>query len=153
MSDTTDKQLKIDIPESVEGYTVTLFWGLTIKQIILVFIASLFVGFSIFNLAAKNFVSVVFMLVMAGLTLLGMTSIRGRNFYRYILFIVHYYKRKPRVLIYNHYSASGAAKLQAKQLVYQQENNTKLFIIILISICIGLAVLIFISIHIYHVIH
>ncbi len=148
-----DKQLKIDIPESVEGYTVTLFWGLTIRQIILVFIASLFVGFSIFQLAGSHYVSMLFMLLMAGLALLGMTSVRGRNFYRYILFIIHYYKRKPRVLIYNHYSASGAEYMQAKQLVYQQENNNKLFIIILLALSIGIALLVFIGIHIYHVIH
>lgn len=151
MSET--KPVQIDIPESVEGYTVTLFWGLTIKQIILVFIASLFVGFAIFSLAAQNYLTMTFMLVMTGLTLLAMTSIRGRNFYRYILFIISYYKRKPRVLIYNHYAVSGALRQQAKQLVYQQENNIKLFIIIFIAIAFGLASLIAIGIHIYHVIH
>lgn len=147
-----DKQLKIDIPESVEGYTVTLFWGLTIKQIILVFIACLFVGFAIFSLASGNYMAVLGMLIMAGLSLLGMTSIRGRNFYRYILFIISYYKRKPRVLIYNHYSASGATEARTKQLVYHQENNNKLFIIISIAVCFGVVALVFIGIHISHVI-
>ncbi len=146
-----DKELKIDIPESIEGYTITLFWGLTIKQIILVFAATLFVGFGIFSLVGRNFLSTLFMLIMATLCLLGMVSIRGRNFYRYILFIISYYKHKPRVLIYNHYSASGAPRQQAKQLVYQQENNNKILIIISIAICCGLALLVFIGIHLYHV--
>lgn len=149
---TEDKQYKIDIPESVEGYTVTLFWGLTVKQIILVFIATLFVGFGVFSLVANNYITMLGMFLMSCLSLLGIVQIRGRNFYRHILFIFSYYKNKPRVLIYNHYSASGTATVQARQLVYQQENNTKIFIIIFVAVGVGLLLLILISLYLHHVI-
>ena len=149
---TTEKPSKIDIPESVEGYTVTLFWGLTVKQIILIFIATLFVGFSIFSFVAGKFLTMMGMLTMTTLSLLGILEIKGRNFYRHLWFIFTYYKNKPRVLIYNHYSTSGAATVQAKQLVYQQENNTKIFVIIFSSIIVGLAVLALIVWYLYYVV-
>jgi hypothetical protein len=148
-----DKQSKIDIPESIEGYTVTLFWGLTVKQIILVFIATLFLGFGIFNLVSRRYVAMLGMFVMTSLSLLGIVELRGRNFYRHLMFISSYYKNKPRVLIYNHYSASGTAAVQAKQLVYQKENNTKIFIIIFVAITLGFLLLILIGEYLYHVIH
>lgn len=148
-----DKQSKIDIPESIEGYTVTLFWGLTVKQIILVFIATLFLGFGIFNLVSRRYVAMLGMFVMTSLSLLGIVELRGRNFYRHLMFIFSYYKNKPRVLIYNHYSASGTATVQAKQLVYQKENNTKIFIIIFVAIALGFLLLILIGEYLYHVIH
>ena len=148
-----DKQTKIDIPESIEGYKVTLFWGLTAMQIILVFMATLFAGFGIFSIASKRFTAMTFMFLITGLMLLGIIEIRGRNFYRHILFIVSYYKTQTRVLIYNHYSASGDAREQNKHLIYEQTNNTKTFVGILIAIVIGLILLILISIYIYHVIH
>lgn len=147
-----DKPYKIDIPESVEGYTVTLFWGLTIKQIVLVFIATLFVGFSIFNLFNQQYVTMLTMMLVTALVLLGIVEVRGRNFYRYIFFISSYYKSKPRVLIYNHYAASGVSTVQAKQLVYQKEDNTKMFIIIILSLILGLALLTLTGWYIYHVI-
>ncbi|MFA5991651.1 MAG: PrgI family protein [Candidatus Doudnabacteria bacterium] len=148
-----DKQSKIDIPESIEGYTVTLFWGLTVKQIILVFIATLFLGFGIFNLVSRRYVAMLGMFVMTSLSLLGIVELRGRNFYRHLMFIFSYYKNKPRVLIYNHYSASGTAAVQAKQLVYQKENNTKIFIIIFVALALGFLLLILIGEYLYHVIH
>ncbi len=148
-----DKQSKIDIPESIEGYTVTLFWGLTVKQIILVFIATLFLGFGIFNLVSRRYVAMLGMFVMTSLSLLGIVELRGRNFYKHLLFIFSYYKNKPRVLIYNHYSTSGTATVQAKQLVYQKENNTKIFIIIFVALALGFLLLILIGEYLYHVIH
>lgn len=148
-----DKQTKIDIPESIESYKVTLFWGLTITQIILVFIATLFTGFAIFSLASRHFIAAPGLLLVTGFSLLGIVEIRGRNFYRHILFIVSYYQRKPRVLIYNHYATSGTATAQAKQLVYQKESNTKTFIIIFIAIAFGLILLILIGLYLYHVLH
>ncbi len=148
-----DKQFKIDIPESVEGYKVTLFWGLGLKQIILVFGATLFLGFGIFNLVLSNFVVMSWMFIMVVLLLLGVTEIRGRNFYRHILFIFSYYKTKPRVLVYNHYSASGTATENAKQLVFQKDNHTKTFILIFIFLFIGLLLLTLVGVYLYHVIH
>ena len=148
-----DKQFKIDIPESVEGYKVTLFWGLGLKQIILVFGATLFLGFGVFNLATRNFTVTAGTVVMALLLLLGIVEIRGRNFYRHLLFIFSYYKNKPRVLIYNHYSSSGALNSQAKQLVFQKDNHTKTFIAIFIFITLGLLLLTLVGVYIYHVIH
>lgn len=148
-----EKRTTVDIPESIEGYTVTLFWGLTIVQIVLVFFATLFVGFGIFSLVLKHFLTMTLMFVMTGLMLLGIVQIRGRNFYRHILFIASYYQHKPRVLIYNHYASSGAAALQAKQLVYQGENNTKTFIMIGVAIFIGLVLLVLVAIYLYHVLH
>ncbi len=150
---TEDKQSKIDIPESIEGYTVTLFWGLTIKQIVLVFIATLFVGFAIFSLVSGKILTTLLMLLMTGLSLLAMVEIKGRNFYRYLLFIFSYYKSKPRVLIYNHYSSSGMATIKATQLVYQKEDNNRIFIIIFAGMILGLALLSLIGIYLYHVIH
>lgn len=148
-----EKRTTIDIPESIEGYTVTLFWGLTIKQIVLIFFATLFVGFGIFSLVSKNFLTMTLMFVMTGLMLLGIVQIRGRNFYRYILFVLAYYQHKPRVLIYNHYATSGIAALQAKQLVYQRENHTKTFIMIGGAIFVGLVLLILVALYLYHVTH
>lgn len=151
MSD--EKQTKIDIPESVEGYKLTLFWGLTVTQVILVFIATLFTGFGVFALASKRFVSMTAMFFVTGLILLGIVEIRGRGFYNHILFIVSYYRSKPRVFIYNHYSASGAAKEQGKQLIFQQGNNQKTFVTIFITIGVGLILLILVGIYLYHVVH
>ncbi len=150
---TDDKKTKIDIPESIEGYRLTLFWGLTTKQIILVFIATLFTGFGIFSLVSKQVITSVFMFLVTGFALLGIVELRGRNFYRHILFILSYYKTQPRVLIYNHYSASGDAREQNRQLIYNQGSNTKTFAGILIALSVGLILLILIAIYIYHVIH
>lgn len=146
-----DKQLKIDIPESIDAYKVTLFWGMTVKQIVLVFIATLFVGFGIFAVVSKNYLAALGMFTMTTLCLLGIAEIKGRNFYRYLYFIFSYYKSKPRVLIYNHYSASGTATVQSKQLVYQEENNTKLFVLIFSFIGFGLLILSLIGVYLYHV--
>ncbi len=148
-----DKQFKIDIPDSIEAYKVTLFWGLGLKQIILVFGATLFLGFGIFNLTTRHFVTMVIMFIMTVLMLLGITEIRGRNFYRHCSFIFSYYKNKPRVLVYNHYSSSGSAATHEKQLVFQKDNNTKIFILIFIGLVLGLLLLILVGVHIYHVIH
>lgn len=149
----SDKQSKIDIPDSIESYSVTLFWGLTMKQVVLVFIATLFTGLAVFSLVSKNYLPTLGMLSMAALTLLAMVEVKGRNFYRYIAFIIAYYRSKPKVLIYNHYSTSGMATIKAKQLVYQQESNYKLFIILATSILLGIAILLLISIYLYHVVH
>ncbi len=151
MSD--DKQTKIDIPESVEAYKLTLFWGLTVTQIILVFLAVLFTGFGVFALVGKRFVSMTFMFIITVLILLGIVEIRGRGLYNHLLFILSYYQRKPRVFIYNHYSASGAAREQGKQLIFQQDNNRKTFITIFITLGIGLILLILIGIYLYRVVH
>ncbi|HEX9503347.1 MAG TPA: PrgI family protein [Patescibacteria group bacterium] len=148
-----EKPSKIDIPESIESYRVTLFWGLTIKQIVLIFAATLFVGFGVFSLFSGDYFTMLGMLVMTSLILLGIVEIKGRNFYRYLLFIFSYYKTKPRVLIYNHYSTSGIATIQAKQLVYQKENNNKIFIIIFVFLIFSLLLLTLIGVNLYHVIH
>jgi len=148
-----EKPSKIDIPESIESYRLTIFWGLTIKQIVLIFLASLFVGFGIFNLFTTRYLTMLLMFAITGLILLGIVEIKGRSFYRYLLFIFSYYKTKPRVLIYNHYSTSGLATIQAKQLVYQKENNNKIFIIILAFMVIGVGLLTITGIYLYHVIH
>lgn len=148
-----DKQFKIDIPDSIEGYKVTLFWGLGLKQIILVFGATLFLGFGVFNLTTRHFVAMATMFVMTVLMLLGIAEIRGRNFYRHILFIFSYYKNKPRVLVYKHYSSSGLASINTKQLVFQKDNHTKTFILIFIGLALGLLLLILVGVYIYHVIH
>ncbi len=148
-----DKQIRVDIPDSIDSYKLTLFWGLTLGQIMLLFIATLLIGFGILSIFTKRFFIVPLMFVLAGLTILGIVEIRGRNFYRHILFIVSYYKSKPKVLIYNHYAVSGLAAIQLKQLVYQKENNTKLFIIIGVSIVIGVIVLILTAYYLYYVLH
>ena len=148
-----DKQNKIDIPESIDAYKVTLFWGLTIIQVVLVFTATLFTGFGIFSVVAKNIITSVFMFFMAGLVLLGIVEIRGRNFFRHLAFIFSYYKHKPRVLIYHHYAGSGLAAVQAKQLVFQKESNTKMLIIIVLSVFFGILLLALISYYLFHVIH
>lgn len=149
---TEEKPYKIDIPESVEGYTVTLFWGLTIKQIVLVFIATLFVGFGIFTLFNQQYMTTLAMFSVTALVLLGVTEVRGRNFYRYILFIFFYYKSKPRVLVYNHYPASGIITTKTQTLVYQKEDNTKTFILIFVALIAGLALLLLTAWYITHVI-
>lgn len=150
---TEDKQFKIDIPESIEGYKVTLFWGLGLKQIILVFVATLCLGLAVFNLASGHFLTMIATFIMTILTLLAIVEIRGRNFYRHGLFIFSYYKNKPKVLIYNHYSSSGSAEAQIKQLVFQKDNHTKTYAFIFIGLALGFLLLILIGIYIYHVIH
>lgn len=151
MSD--EKQIKIDIPESIEGYKLTLFWGLTVTQIILVFVATLFTGFGVFAMVSKRFASMVAMFGVAGLILLGIVEIRGRKFYNHLLFMLSYYRSKPRVFIYNHYSASGAAKEQGKQLIYTQDDNRKTFITIFVAMGAGLILLILTGIYVYYAIH
>lgn len=148
-----EKHLTLDIPESIDRYKVTLFWGLTVTQIILVFLAILFTGFAIFSVVLKHYLTAFLMVVMVGLSLLGIVEIRGRNFYRYILFILSYYENKPRVLIYHHYATSGAAAVQAKQLVYQKEKNTKIFVMIFVALFIGLVLLVGIGIYLFYVLH
>lgn len=150
---TEDKQSKIDIPDSIEGYRVTLFWGLTITQIVLVFIATLFVGFGVFSLVSHRSLTALGMFIMAAASLMAMLEIRGRNFYRHLLFIFSYYRTKPQVLIYHHFSASGNISSQAKQLVYQKQSNSKIFIIIFLALGFGLALLVLVGEYIYHVIH
>lgn len=148
-----DKHTKIDIPESVESYKLTLFWGLTVTQIVLVFIATLFTGLGIFAIFAKQFVSTATMFSIAGLILLAIVEIRGRSFYSHILFIISYYRTKPRVFIYHHYSASGSAKEQGKQLIFQQDTNQKTYITIFVSLGIGLILLSLIGVYLYHILH
>lgn len=148
-----NKQFKIDIPESIEGYKVTLFWGLTIKQIVLVFIATLFVGFSIFSIVARNFLNALGLLLVAMLALIGIVEIRGRNIYRYLLFIAGYYKTKPRVLIYHHYAVSAVQATEAKHLIYEKENNAKLLIAIVIALVFGLVLLLLIGFYLFYVTH
>jgi hypothetical protein len=148
-----EKYLTLDIPESIDRYKVTLFWGLTVTQVILVFLSVLFTGFTIFSVVLKRYFTAILMFVMVGLSLLGIVEIRGRNFYRYILFILSYYENKPRVLIYHHYATSGAAAIQAKQLVYEQEKNTKTFVFIFIALFVGIALLIGIGIYLFYVLH
>lgn len=149
----TEKQLKIDIPESIDRYKVTLFWGLTVTQVILVFIGTLFTGFAIFSVVSGHTLAMLGLLIVAALAFIGLVEIRGRNFYHHGLFILTYYKSKPRVLIYNHYASSGIATIQKKQLVYQKENNTKIFIMIAVALVIGLTLLLFIALYLYHVTH
>jgi hypothetical protein len=148
-----DKQTKIDIPESIDRYEVTLFWGLSIRQVVLVFAATLLVGFSIYSLAAKNILTSVGMVTLAAACLLGIIEIRGRNFYRHLGFIVVYYKQKPRVLIYHHAPVSGLAREQAKQLVFEQEDNTKMFMLVIAGVAGGVLLLILTAIYLLHVIH
>jgi hypothetical protein len=150
MSD--EKQTKIDIPESVEGYKLTLFWGLTVAQIVLVFIATLFTGFGVFAIAAKNFVGMATMFLIAGLVLLAVVEVRGRGFYRHLAFIASYYRSKPRVFIYNHYSVSGRAKEQGKQLIFRQDSNQKTFVIIFTALGVGVVLMILIGIYLFHVV-
>jgi len=150
MSD--EKQTKIDIPESVEGYKLTLFWGLTVAQIVLVFIATLFTGFGVFALASKHFAGMVAMFLVAGLVLLAVVEVRGRGFYRHLAFIASYYRSKPRVFIYNHYSASGRAKEQGKQLIFQRDNNQKTFVTIFAALGVGIVLMILIGVYLFHVV-
>lgn len=148
-----EKRFQIDIPESIEGYKVTLFWGLGLKQIILVFGATLFLGFGIYNVTLHHYAATFGALVMTMLILLGIVEIRGRNFYQHLLFIFSYYKNKPRVLIYRHYSSSGAVWAQAKQLIYQKDSDTKTYILIFVGVILGLLLLILVGVYLSHVIH
>ena len=143
---------KIDIPESIEGYKVTLFWGLGIKEVVLVFIAILLVGFGTFCLVSHRIMAALGLTILAGLTLLNLAEVRGRNFYKHIWFIFSYYKTKPQVLIYHHLASSGSIAISDKQLVYQKENNSKTFIIIFIALALGLLLLGLIGEYIHHVI-
>lgn len=151
MSD--EKHRTLDIPQSIEGYKVTLFWGMTITQVVLVFLATLFVGFAIFSLVLKHFPTMALMLLMTGLALLGIVEIRGRNFYRHILFIISYYQHKPRVLIYNHYATSGSASVQAKQLIYERGSEKRTFVMIFVALFVLVALLISVAIYLSHVLH
>lgn len=150
---TEEKQYQIDIPESIDGYRLTLFWGLTVTQIILLFISMLFIGFGIFSAFSRHFATMTAMMLMTIFPLFGIFEIRGRNFYRHLLFILSYYRTKPRVLIYNHYAGSGLTTVQMKQLIYQKEKNTKLLIFLALALIIGLALLTLTAIYLYHVTH
>jgi hypothetical protein len=148
----TGTESKIDIPESIEGYKVTLFWGLGIKEVILVFIAILLVGFGVFCFVSHSPMIALGLTVLAGLTLLAMAEVRGRNFYKHLWFIISYYKTKPQVLIYHHLATSGSITISDKQLVYQKENNRKIFIIIFTALALGLLLLGLALEYIHHVI-
>ncbi len=148
-----DKHTKIDIPESIDAYRITLFWGLTIVQIILLFVATLFIGFGISAVVSRHIISAVPLFGMALMTLLGIVEIRGRNFYKHISFIISYYKDRPRVLVYHHYAPSGNARQQAKQLVYQQEDHSKTLVIIFTSLIIGVLLLALTFYYLYYVTH
>jgi hypothetical protein len=150
---TEDKKTKIDIPESIEAYKVTLFWGLTIIQVVIVFVASLVTGLGIMSVIARSYITALGMLLLASVSLLGLVEVRGRNFFRHMAFIFTYYKQKPRVLIYHHHASSGLATVQAKQLVFQKENNTKIFVMIFGSLVVGVFLLTFIIYFLFHVIH
>jgi hypothetical protein len=143
---------KIDIPESIEGYKVTLFWGLGIKEVILVFIAILLVGFGTFCLVSHRIIAALGLTVLAGLVLLNLAEVRGRNFYKHLWFIFSYYKTKPQVLIYHHLATSGSSAISDKQLVYQKDNNSKIFIIIFVALVSGLLLLGLALEYIHHVI-
>ena len=148
-----DAHTKIDIPESVEGYKLTLFWGLTITQVIVVFAATLFTGLFVYSLVSQRFLTSGVTFIIVGLLLLGIIEIRGRNFYRHLFFISSYYQDKPRVLLYHHQSKSGTATCPGKQLLYEGNDNRKTFIFIFIALGIGLMLLILLSIYLYHVLH
>ncbi len=148
---TEDKQTKIDIPESVDAYKITLFWGLTITQIVLLFIATLFIGFGISAVASKSIFVSIPLFAMAVLTLLGILEIRGRNFYKHLSFVIAYYKDQPRVLIYHHYAPS--ARSHAKQLVYQQEDHSRMVTMIFAGLVVGITLLVLTIMYLYHVTH
>ena len=148
-----DKQTKIDIPESIDGYTVTLFWGLTIVQIVLLFLASLFVGFGIFGIVAKQIFSSIGLFLLAGAFFLGIAKIRGRNFYRHIAFIIGYYRTKPRVLIYHHYAPTVHQASHAKGLVAQTGDHRKTYLFIIIALVIGILLIPLIIFYLYYVTH
>ncbi len=146
-----DEPHRIDIPESVDAYKITLFWGLTILHVVLVFVATLCIGFGIFNVVSKSLLTALFMFAMAALVLLGIVEIRGRNFYRHILFMFAYYASKPRVLIYHHHEASaGAAN---KQLVFAPANNKNMLLLISGAVVTGILLLLLTAYYILHVIH
>lgn len=148
-----EKEFKIDIPESIESYKVTLFWGLGLKQIVLVFAACLFMGLGVFNVFSGQFALTALMLLACAALLLGILEIRGRNFYRHLIFILTYYQTKPKVYIYDHISQSAKVAFQRQQLVYQKESNFKIYLAIAISIITGFVLLTLTGIYIYHVIH
>lgn len=148
-----DKQTKIDIPESIDRYQLTLFWGLSIGHVVLVFVVTLFIGFGIYSIAAKKIITSVSMFALAAACLLGIIEIRGRNFYRYLVFILIYYKQKPRVLIYHHAPVSGLAREQAKQLVFEKEDNTKMFTLIIAGVAGGVLLLLLTAFYLFYVIH
>lgn len=146
-----DEHNKIDIPESVDAYKITLFWGLTILHVVLVFTATLFIGFGIFNVVSKSLLTALFMFVMAAFVLLGIVEIRGRNFYRHLAFMFSYYASKPRVLIYHHHEASaGAAN---KQLVFEPENNKNMLLLIAGAVTLGIILLLLTAYYLLHVAH
>ena len=148
-----DTQNKIDIPESIDAYQVTLFWGLTVLQVVLLFVAILFFGFGIFSIVAKKFIVSVGMLLLSGLCTLGMVEIRGRNFFRHIAFIASYYRTKPRVLIYHHAIVSGLACERRKQLVFDKEDNSRTIIFIVLGLVTGVVLLLATAYYLLHVIH
>jgi hypothetical protein len=148
-----DTQSKIDIPESIDAYQVTLFWGLTISQVVLVFVATLFLGFGIFSVVAKKYFASLGMFLLAGISLLGMVEIRGRNFFRHVAFIVSYYRNKSRVLIYHHAIVSGLACERRKQLVFDKEDNSKTFIWISLGVVAGVVLLLLTAYYLGHVLH
>ncbi len=148
-----EKQFRIDIPESIEGYKVTLFWGLGLKQIVLLFISLLFIGFGVYSLAARHVMSALFMFFVGDLSLLGILEIQGRNFYYHLLFIFLYYQSKPQALIYSQQSFSAKSEQTPKQLVYEKSNNNKLFVLIILGLIFGLILFSLTIYYISHVIH
>ncbi len=150
---TEDKQTKIDIPESIDAYQVTLFWGLTILQVVLVFVATLFIGFAIYSALAKNVFAAIGMFLLASISLLGMVEIRGRNLFRHAAFILAYYRREPRVRTYHHAVVSGLAAEHMKQLVFDKEDNSKTLIWIVLGVVLGLVLLLLTAYYLFHVTH
>jgi hypothetical protein len=148
-----DRKTKINIPESIEGYKVTLFWGLNIVELILIFAATLLFGFAIMGAVSRNIVTSIGLIFLSASSLLGIVKVRGRNFYLHLAFVFSYYKNKPRVLIYHHHAGSGRASVQARELLCFKEDDTKTYIFIIGGVAVGIILLILIIIYIYHVIH
>ena len=146
-----EKLSKIDIPESLDSYKVTLFWGLGLKQVIIVFLATLLAGLGIFDLASHNLLTSFGVFMLSTLTLLALIEIRGRNFYRFVFFVFRYFKSKPRTLIYQHRNPTRDNFEEG--LFEQKQKNKKTFMLIFLFLVLGFLALILIGTYIYYVVH
>jgi hypothetical protein len=57
------------------------------------------------------------------------------------------------VLIYHHAPISGLAREQAKQLVFEKEDNTRMFALIIGGVVVGVLLLLLTAFYLLYVIH
>ena len=98
-----NKQVGVNIPESLADYEFKLFWGLTLKQIF-IFVVVIFSVLAIlfFGSQQQYFTAFLFFPLIVFLSLF-LVERKGKTIFDHMVFLIKYYK-KPQILLYHHNS-------------------------------------------------